>query len=207
MSIFVSSYQSIVSVQFTSNSKCRFCEVCPLFFHTLKMHRQCISDLFPCHKLQSSKLLEIWKSSSGIMRLYEIFLKGMESWNLPLWLRLLIPATTTNPGSYPLALPDGTVSFHAMSMILGIQGWVKCHPFQHPVIPPKVNGVLKAYVAILQITSLQKVLLMDEILHQLIGRISHSLQDFYAWVPGGDPPENHFNQWGVTPDEWESRSL
>ena len=61
-------------------------------------------------------------------------------------------------------------------------GWsVISHPFQHPVIPPKVNGVFTAYVAILQITSLQKVLLMDEILHQLIGRISHSLQDLHGF--------------------------
>ena len=64
-------------------------------------------------------------------------------------------------------------------------GWsVISHPFQHPVIPPTVNGVLKAYVAILQITSLQKVLLMDEILHQLIGRISNSLRmDSRWWSP------------------------
>ena len=38
---------------------------------------------------------------------------------------MVAPLDTCNdnqPGIIPLALPDGTVSFHAMSMILGIQG-------------------------------------------------------------------------------------
>ena len=126
------------------------------FSYMFKMHRQCVSDPF---LVTSCKEANFWKfenqvRESGACLIHapvgtDSLMVSIAVLNVPerngmmKSTAMVAPLDTckhNQPGT-PDALPDGTVSFHAMSIILGIQSWVKCHPFQHLVMPPNVNSV------------------------------------------------------------------